>query len=549
MRPAVRAGMLSAAVVAALLVAAAPAAGAPRERVTGKLDAAGYTVIAVARDGEASSDRTKGGKFGFRPPAGHFTLHLRKADGTYGGPVVVAREGERHAIVGLLAGAELGKIDVSARKGYAKVAGGAPRDSIDADIHARARNGVPLGADVFGLVRSKPPRNKVAGDRDLDGVPDPLDVDDDGDLVVDDLDRGRRTRAAERRWGGRRLARAEDADDFVFELTLPLQIEQALNANAGGVTVAQIDQLLATHGDLVLGTPRADSVELDCGRPQSRTDPGLGGLVYCTKGGTGREVRFGVPADAWPRFPDDFDDDRDGLGSVGPPGGLKGPLRHGATSTQIGTGDVLIARVVDGGVERELAATLQYVPVTVAALAGYSDGQGNAQGVAYPVSPSGPGTPGNPFPVRANANGEVILTVTLWRPQRARLATDPPARPELGDSTTWTDIGALIYGTSFGSDCQPRSISENDPNLEIVEDPNPSGGEAGEGFGLTDRARDLPANPNNTLTYTVNLTECLAESPPPTNVWNVGETRSVDFGAGDGFGGAGTLTVYFKRVG
>jgi len=504
-------------------------------------------VIALAPNGEATTDRANEGRFELRPPAKHFTLHLRKADGTYGGPVVVDREGKRRAIMGLLAGAELGRVDVKASKGYAKVSGNLPNDSIDEDQLARAKKGVPIGAGVFGRVRSKPPRNPVPGDRDLDGVPAPLDIDDDGDLVLDDLDRSRTPRAAADDLDRSTAARgAAGTGDFGFELTLALQLEQALNANAAGVTTAQIDQLLSSNGEFVIGTPRADSVELDCGRPQSRTDPRLGGLVYCTTGGTGRERQFsGAPRHMWPRFPEDFDPDGDGLGSLGPPGGLLRPLAHGATSTQIGTGDVLIARVTDNSVERELAATLQYVPVTVPALVSYNDGQGNSATVSYPVAPSGLGTSSNPFPVKARADGDVVITVTLWRPQRARIPEDPAPNPANGDSDQWTDIGGLIYGTS---DCRPSSISENDPNLEIVEDPAPSGDEPGEGFGLTDRAADRPASPSNTLTYTVNLTECFASSDQPAS-WNIGQTKGVDFGAGDGFGGAGVLTVHFERVG
>ena len=54
---------------------------------------------------------------------------------------------------------------------------------------ARAKRGVPIGAGRVGLVRTKLPRRGGPGDRDLDGIPNGIDVDDDGDLILDGYDR------------------------------------------------------------------------------------------------------------------------------------------------------------------------------------------------------------------------------------------------------------------------------------------------------------------------------------------------------------------------
>src|SRR5207247_8621868 len=105
-------------------------------------------------------------------PADSVRLHLRAGDGRYAGPIVVGGGGKR-AIVGAKAGAKLGTIDV--RRGYAKVSRRLPRRSLDASRSARAKHGVPIGAGVFGRVRSRPPRRSgrtgLGQDLDLDGIP------------------------------------------------------------------------------------------------------------------------------------------------------------------------------------------------------------------------------------------------------------------------------------------------------------------------------------------------------------------------------------------
>lgn len=500
------------AVLLALLVVSGPAVAAPK-RITGKLSKSGYTVIALASNGKAKSAVAKQGRtFRLRPPAKRVSLHLRAPDGRYAGPVVISGRGRR-AILGVKAGARLGKIDIS--PGYARLGRRLPRRWIDAALEARARKGVPIGARLFGRVRSKPPRRSVPGDRDRDGIPNPLDIDDDGDRILDNLERSNRVRAAQ-------AARQE----FAFEFNLPADISETANANATGLPVAQTEALLSNRGSLSFEVVRGDSTELDCGSPQSRTDPLLGGLSYCSKGGTGRLVKPGSNADAGP-FPDCCDADGDGFGTLTGAGMLLMPR---ATTAQIGTGDVMIQRVTTGGAETHFAATLQYVFATVPALVSYSDQQGNSATVQYPVptancgSPPcpapGPGTWENPFAAKAGPGGDIIGRLTFWRPQRR------PIPPETGE---WTDIGGLVYeveGGNSGRDCPQRAYSTTDPNLTPAPLPAPEGED--ETGGLRDLAPDRPANPSNTVTITVNLSACLrarrVEFPGPES-WKQGETK------------------------
>jgi hypothetical protein len=500
------------------------AAAAPKP-ISGKLNKSGYTVIALAADGKGKSVRASGGRFKLRPPARRVTLHLRAPNGKYAGPIVVGRRKKgRRAIVGIRAGARLGRVSV--RGGYAKLSRRLRKQWVDATRAARARRGVPIGTRAFGRVRSRPPRRSIPGDLDLDGIPDAFDIDDDGDLILDSFDRSGPPRAAQD---------DEEASRLGVFSRLELGIQHTPNANHPALAT-QIDGALSSLGDLLV-TPKGPGDELDCGRPQLRTDPSVGGLVYCSAGGTGRLV-YGYPMG--PReFPEccDTEDPPDGFGTVTPdPQTVAGPpdpntprpmsLRHGARPDQIGTGDLLILLRASGG---EAWANLQFIFATTPALVSYDDdgpGGNEPAAVPYPISgpssdpggpptPGGPGTQGNGLAVKARPDacpdppgpetalckaGDVVLTLTFWRPQRSRIDTDP--KPKEGESAVWTDIGGGNYEVqiaNMGFQCPQSAFSEDDPAL------TQSSGSPG--FG--DTARDRPASPGNTFTYTLNLTRCV----------------------------------------
>jgi hypothetical protein len=547
MQSAVRVGAFCVATSVALLAVGVAPVGAARKPITGTLSKPGFTVIALVADGRATSVRAPRGAFRLRPRAERVTLHLRAADGVYAGPIVIRGEGTR-AILGVKAGARLGRIIV--HQGYARLARRAASRWLDATRTARARRSVPIGAGVFGRVRAKPPRAAVAGDRDRDGIPDALDIDDDGDLILDNLDRSSRVDRSGR-------ARAAQAPERQFNLisSLTLDLATTANANAAALAAQQMDAALASFGRLHIEILPGDSAELDCGRPQSRTDPGVGGLVYCTRAGTGRAFKAGSSYPDSARFPDCCDADGDGLGALTTTQGVAEPfffLSHGATTAQIGTGDVLIERVTSGGSETQFASTLQYVFATVPALVSYDDGRGNSVTVRYPVPGpdpatgvcplgpppcSGPGTRENPFPVAARPNGDVVVALKFWRPQRR------PIAPETGD---WIDMGRVNYTAGIadvGLGCPSNAFSETDPDLTPrittpadIEDDTAA---------LADQAPDRPASPANTFTYTLNLTRCLAA-----------HGRSFNPGQAQGFGFRGFVSngsddaqqyVSFKR--
>jgi hypothetical protein len=538
---------LSFLLVAAVLLALGAAAHAAPKPIRGKLSKPGYTVVALAPNGEATAVRLRRRRFRLAPPAKRATLHLRAPRGVYAGPVVLgrAKKGKR-AILGVRAGARLGKVKV--RRGYAKVARRPPAEWIDARRIARAKKGVPIGARVFGRVRSRIVRDKVPGDVDFDGIPAPLDIDDDGDLIIDNLDRSPAGR-------GGRPAQVDGCgpDDIYCQFVssgLSLSLVTTVNANAGS-TEQEIDAALGLNGGLRFSVQRGRPVELDCaGHPE--LDPPIHGLLYCSPGGTGVASAGARPAPPFPGEPGDpdgFDPDGDGFGVLDlelEPFAGGTFLLHGARArrglvpdpviSEIGSGDQFLRyEATDGDTEDcppppdttndacvTSTETLGYVFATVPALVSYSDTAGNSADVAYPVV-QGPCTPGCPPPPGANNNGFVVapgppdgdvrVTLTFWRPQRRAIPdSDPPG-------ATWMDVGGLTYGvgtqghTGF---CPQEAFSEDDPNLTTA----PSDVFLQGGGGFYDTKPDLPSSPGDTsagrtFTYTLNLTDCLADAGLP----------------------------------
>lgn len=501
--------------------------------ISGKLSKPGYTVIALATNGKGSSVRASRGGFSLRPRAASVTLQLRAPNGIYAGPVVIGsgRHGAR-AIVGVRAGARLGTITINVRRGYAHVARRVATRWVDTSRWARAKKGVPVGAGNFGRVRLKPLRVSPAGDLDADGVPDRLDIDVDGDLILNDVDRSTRSRA--------RMAQTE-SPFYIGTNLFGGWYGSALNADARAVSDADIDQSLATskpgEGEFVAIGLLPGSPELDCGGAPDPSNPQgwIGGLSYCTRGGTGAEVLTVPTYPTLEPFPACCDPDGNGYGALTNNSHMPYPgsfsLKPNATSSQIRTGDVLIQRVTTNGVSTDTPTMLPFVFATVSELVAYDDGQGDKATITYPVDPStGSGTHGNGFPLAAGPNGDVAVKLTFWRPQRRSIPPEPG---------TWTDIGKLNYWASIQSgnasgECPKSAYTLNDPNLSpSQEHPNTHGG------GVTDLAADQPADPAHTFTYTLNVTNCLAAFGA---TWNPGDEAYVHFFSADGFTSSSSQT-------
>jgi len=490
---------------------AVPAHAANRP-VTGKLSKPGYTVVALAANGKARAVKATGRTFRLVPPAGTVSLHLRDPKGVYAGPIVVDAKKPTRVIVGVKAGAVLGTISIV--KGYARLKAPPARRFVGSALTARAKKGAPIGAGVFGRVRSTATGASGAGrDQDADGLPGAFDVDDDGDLVLDNFERGQaRARAAADPPIGPPVnpgaPQPSAASGFRIFSNFKLDLAQSLNANAAAVTDAQIDAAMASAQTLAIQVASGAQVELDCG-----------GLRYCSLGGTGMTLEGARP------FPAAFDSDGDGFGllSVGPSGDFQ--LRTGATVADIGTGDAFVERITRDGAETQLPGVLNYAFSTTPALTSWSSG-GASGSVVYPAAAGTPGTPGNPIPV-AGA-GDAIVSMTFWRPQRKPIAGS-------GEGSDWVDIGRLKYtadvpnapqggggGPAPGpGNCPASSYSALSPTLSLA------------GDGIVDGAGDQVASAGNTLTFSVNLTQCLAKTGV---AWAPGQVLQLDIQARSEFG-------------
>ena len=496
--------------VASLALALPGAANAGLRPISGTLSAPGYTVIALAGGGEARWVVARRGPFLLRPVASRVTLHLKAPNGAYAGPVVVGRRGSR-VILGVRAGARLGKVSVRRRGGYAKAVRRLSRRWRDARRWARAVKGVPIGAGNLGRVRSVAPRRAPPGDLDADGVANALDVDDDGDRVLDDVDR-RRARAAQVAGEAPGPLGAFTTLWMLGSAIFAEQRTQPINVNALAGNDASVEAALIEEGTINLSAVAEGKDEYVAGELDCR------GLTYCARGGTGRRLKSQFDPAPDP-FPACCDADGDGLGSLtrgyGGVDGLGLALEPHATSDTFRTGDVLLARAEcratcgpSGSKERRLAGTLGSVFATTPALASYTDESGTIHELAYPI-PAGTRLPVADGP---DPGSDISATLTFWRPQRRALPEEVAA-----GSASWIDMGGLLhFAHTLGRDvttfCPMHTYSgyENQP-LIPTEQQLPSD------IGLrpvpvfVDRDRDQPASRGHTFSYTLNLTQCFRE--------------------------------------
>lgn len=520
----------------AFLAATATATAAPKT-VSGKLTKGGLTVIALDERGVAASKvAKKNGKFELEAPAKKVSLHLRAKDGTYAGPIVIDTAGKtkKKAILGVKAPVRLGKVKV--RKGYAKLRRDLPRRKVDRTRKAKAKKGVPRGAGNFGRVGSSAAGPAGPGlDQDRDGIPNALDVDDDGDLVLDNLDAGPAAPAAVRAGS----TPSPPGPTFNFDSQLSMGLSETVNANAAGFSPDAVETAVRTFGVLRVGIlPSESPPELDCGVDDPLT-PEPEGLVYCRPGGTGTLLPPGqAPPTAGQEFPECCDADGDGFGALPGEGGV--PLAHGASPAEIATGDLPIELITSGGTEVKVPAAVPFVFSTTPAIVSYDDETGGPVPVVYPADPGDPGTPGAGFPVAdssQDSDDDVELTLELWRPQRTPIEGErcpPPDGPPCAPAQ-WIDIGGLSHSvwvfkigtfpsTFIGQPCPPSALASSDPDLLP---PSPEGTEP---FAFIDLAADGPANPDNRLTYVLNLTQCLT-SLGVGSQWTAGEEVTIDFRA------------------
>ena len=504
--------------------------------VSGHLNVHGYTVALVGYDGKYVSGRSQ--TFRLRAPSSLVTVQLINARGRYAGPVVFGGSSSR-VITGVKAGANLGKIDVVAAKGYAHPARKLARKHLDPRRWAYAHHGVPVGnGKNLGLVRFKGKKNGGTGpgqDEAHLGIPNEFNIAVPGTHIIKELvpaQKYKRTSAASSGLGRAEqisaassgLARASDnaGEPATGEWMSSLGgiMGETVNADASGITVPEIDKEMQGQ-ELFISTVvnenlNASLVELDCN-----------GLSYCSANGTGvvwlKALSGAFPNQTAP-FPAVSADPATGFGElIGPAvrnDGLLSSLSGGngafllfpqATSSQIGSGDVITTDTTIDGVTTETPQTLGFVFETTPAIRSYSDTAGDSGTITYPDT-TGLGSPDKPdhaIKVAAGPNGHVVATLTFYRPQR-------PGVPGAGEAQ-FMDIGHLGYalsvltpGQSHHFPCDSSDYSGLSSTLSLITASVPSVGQ--NACVLLDSASDQPATPGstNTLSFAVDLTKWLA---------------------------------------
>lgn len=503
--------IIAVALAAPLASTAGAFAAAP---VTGTLDKSGYTVVAIATgNGKSVTARHVGRRFRIASPASKMTLQLISPKGRYAGTIVVGTKGSK-AIVGIKAGAALGTVKV--KSGYATPAKKLAAKYVDSARTATAKKGVPVGARGFGLVprttaketarqaQSPPPpaplpnqpgapapgpiaggtggvdTSKAGGDPDKDGVPSAVDIDANGNGVIDQVDPA-----------------APPVTGVPSFSNLFVDLDKTVNVNAEPGSAARIDEMMVRDQNLVFMNVPAGAT-LDCN-----------GLTWCSPGGTGQIQPASSgnryePGGATTPFPDCcLQPGGFGLISGTSQGTDRGEFRifPRATSTAIRSGDTLTMRVPEGSGVKEIPGAIGFVFNSVPAVKSWSTATRSAT-IAYPVAAGGQGTQANPFVIDSSS---LAITLTFWRPQRASITS-------AGEPAGFMDIGNLRYmiqlpdapGATGGGNvqCPAGTLSTGDPNLGIET--------RGTETFARDRQPDQPASAANVLTMTVDAGACIA---------------------------------------
>lgn len=454
-----------------------------------------YKVVAVLKNGKAKFSTVSAiGKFSVKVTKGS-TLHLVDNDGRYRGPLVATKGTKAFSTLQGSKG-KLGRFTL--RNGFASTKYRLKNEPLflkKPKLQFDSESGPP-GAGKFGFVDSSSTNSKgsnvgtlaVKGgqDTDKDGIPNILDIDDDGDLILDVVDQVEQ--------------QSVELQPDVYS-TLRLDLVDSLNVNSGGISDSLIDTLMSDNLILRIGlrnngTKSFSSVNVDCQ-----------GLSYCNPtSGTGT-IRMDNGPLAENENWIDYDPDTDGLpnlqlvneqiqASIG--------IRPHATREELRTGDTILFDVdFTDGSSGSATGLIPFVFVTGPALKQYVN-DGTTTVISYPVTPGSNGTSGmNPFVLN---DGRV--TLNFWKPQRQNI--------EGAESEGYFDMGGLNYGVSLavGSEVYTCNADEYSDLSETLS------ANSGDNLGtkvLRDSSVDSAASISNTLTYTVDLEACLTRQSVNTS--------------------------------
>lgn len=470
-------------------------------RVKGKIKGESpsqYTVLTVSKNGRSTvSTVATNGSFSVNAKQGT-TLHLIGSDSRYFGPIVAAKGARAYPSLSGKAGSLGG---VSVKSAFATVPYGKAKNVISAKklIDFDSTSG-PTGAGKLGLVLAPPSAvpqsanvganadsSQIGEDSDEDGLPDILDIDDDGDLVLDISD-----------------SASAATPDYTAKIagTLRTTLAGSVNKNISGVTDDEVDTALSEG--LIFGftfrsnldAVSVDSVNIDCGT-----------LSYCAPETGSATIRSDNLSQLEDTLWINYDDDSDGfpnLNAASTPPYIG--VHPKASRAQLRPGDTLFFNADTSGGSFIIPSVLPFYFVTAPALKSYTSGS-ESRTLSYPISGGAEGTAfNNPFPLGASS-----VSLTFWKPQRPAV--------EGAEDGDYIDNGKLGYGLTLSvqnnsSVFTCTSSEYSNPSSGLTANTTAAGGTV-EAF--EDTAADAAVNSDNVLSFTVDLGTCLSRQGVATS--------------------------------
>jgi hypothetical protein len=474
---------------------------------------AGYKIMLVRADGTAK-------KVTITAPSGAFSiagvrlgnasLQLVNADGSYYGPVVLKTTASA-AFIFIKGAADLKLGRVNLKGGCALLAKApAGRFQTLAAYKAKALRGKPIGAGKFGRVRTAQPLglNGPGGDLDRDGIINAFDIDDNGNLILDDVDTTGRgasrphARASlavvpgEMLAGGVARPRAPraPAEGAIFMYSC-FWLTGVTSINANISTITDLDGLIAQNlpTTLFLQTSLvgAGPASLDGLGNSYLREHSLGGVTYPLINQQGPDTINRTPAS----FVNGLMEITDAA--------QRACIWPGAQVDEIGSGDCFVETKQDG---TQYPGAVNFVFNTAPALKSYRfDTDAATTEVVYGangVRPEGD----MQFTVPSGASK---VTLTFWRPQRKATPGEP------ANAGGWVDIGGLAYTMQLVA---PRQ-NMDDPGSGTADATGAYSDAVANGVPVTpnmwnndvlDPALDLPSDPGNTISFTLDLSKCFS---------------------------------------
>ena len=549
-------------VAAALVAAAVAAAPASAATVSGTIKGGqGLQVVVLQASGKGAKTTIAkaSGAFSVAAPAlNGASLQLVDDSGAYVGPILLGGKGGRvYATIKGRGSLALGAVRL--RNGYATAVAPSGRIQTAAAYTVAARGGKPIGTGRIGRVKVGNGVSALKGydgqgrDADLDGIPGAFDVDDNGNLILDNVDRTGRAGLTARRAhvrqaicppppqplipgcvtapaGGGAVTPPTTtvASGFTMFSNFKLTAETSINLYLGGSTAA-VQPLIdaAFPGTLTLATQviGGGSASLDCLGAAYCAPHTTAGVAYplvngAAVGVTGTSIAI----------------------STGATGDAQ--ITPGAAPDEIGSGNSFIQTA--GG--SSYPGILNFVFTTAPAVYSVTANGTETVLVYDPVTGRAAGNLGMSPATPITVGGDGAITLKWWRPQRQAIDGEASA-------SGWIDIGGLQYtadapnaprssaGATIGTppgNCAIGSYSAPVSNGA----PFTNAGTTGVLDPAVDTATDPAAPGAHLLQFTLNARTCFGET-----TWTSlasGATFDVDIQARSLYGDNAARKLYFR---